>query len=100
MCLGSQVKRLVRDGGRGQEAFAELIFSQRFKRPSRAYRGGLAVLTEEPDFPVGVNRRGGIFASDPFLPYQFPGLGLDATGDAGVVDHVNQIVDQQYRWLV
>ena len=28
MRLGSQVKRLARDGWRGQEAFAELIFSQ------------------------------------------------------------------------
>jgi len=28
MRLGSQVKRLARDGWRGQESFAELIFSQ------------------------------------------------------------------------
>src|SRR5262245_66175705 len=97
---GSQVERLARDSRRGQETFIEVIFRQRFESSSRADHGGLAVLAEEPDFSVGVNRRGGVFASDPLLPDQLSVLRLDATCDAGVIDHVNQIVDQQYRGLV
>src|SRR5215475_1383043 len=100
MRSGSQVKRLAGDGGRRQEALIETIFRQRFESSSRAYHCGFAFLAEEPDFPVGVYGRGGVFASNPFLPDQFSRLRLDATGDAGVVDHVNQIVNQQDRWFV
>src|SRR5262245_11891355 len=100
MRSGSQVERLARDSWRGQETFIEAIFRQRLESSSRADHGGLSVFAEEPDFSVGVYRRGGVFASDPLLPDQFPALRLDATGDAGVIDHINQIVDQQYRGLV
>lgn len=97
---GSQIESLAGGRGRCQEAIAKLIFRQRLEHPSRMDHGGFSVLAEEPDFAINVNRRGGVFAADPLLPDQLSGLRFDATGDPGVADHINQIINQEDRGFV
>ena len=82
-------------GGGRHESFGEAILGEALVRRLGLDDRGLAIFREEVELAFGEDRAGGVLPAQTLLPMAFPGLRIEATGDAGIVDHEQQVpVDQ------
>src|SRR5215469_6623095 len=95
-----QIKCLPRDRGRRQKPLLQAILPCLFEHPPRLERRRLAVLAKKPQPVIRAQWRRRVLPANPMLPHLFPGLGIDATGNPRVADHVNQIIHQQDGRLI
>src|SRR5687767_12854399 len=100
MGLRAQVKTISDGGGGGHESIIELILCQKLEGSSRLEDLRLSIFAEGPDFAVGKDRRSRILATDPILPDYLTSSGFQTCGNPGIIDHVDQIADQQDGRLV
>src|SRR5688572_21164177 len=90
----AQVKGVAQGGGRGHETIGQSVFADFGELAASLNYGGFAFFAAEINVAVRENGRGGVIATDAFAPDLRAGFGFHATGDAAVIDHVKQIINQ------
>ena len=93
----AQVERPVVDGRRCERPFAELVRREQFVFFAGADDVGRAIFVREVDAALGVDRRRGEAAAEPFGPMIFAGVGVEAGGDAVVGDEIHFVAHHEDR---
>jgi hypothetical protein len=87
-------ERVIGHRHRCQDLAVQLIHGEPFERRPRLDDRGGSLFAGEIDPAICLNGRGGVVPAQTLLPVDRAGLRVDAGCDAGVVDDVQEVADQ------
>ena len=90
-------ERAIGHRHRRQDRAVQLIRGEALERRPRLDHGGESLFAGEIDPAICLNGRSGVVPAQTLLPVDRAGLRVNAGRDAGVVDEVQEVADQDRR---